>query len=126
MQAEMPVERQCSVGLARRCDRDRLALLVISPVGVGDYDIEPVDRAAQQNYDQAPRALIGDCRPGIWPETERSCCGPFDEIAPLHEAPYRRMKSGLPRIRAARSPFGDSSMAVRVPSLKVEPKIASR
>src|SRR5580704_8571417 len=122
----MPVERQRPVRLARRCDRDRLALLVIGPVGVGDHDIEAVDRAAQQNDDQAPRALIGDRRPRIGPETEGGCRSASDEMAPVHEASYRRIKSGLPRISAARSPFGDSSIAARVPSLKVEPKIASR
>src|ERR1700731_423636 len=116
----MPVECQRPVRLARRCDRDRLALLVISAVGVGDYDIEPVDRAAQQNDDQAFRALIGHRRPRIWPETEGGCRSTSDEMAPVHETSYRRIKSGLPRISAARRPFGDSSRAARVLSKKEE------
>src|SRR5260370_37712310 len=122
----MPVERECPVRLARRCDRDRLPLLVIGPIGEGDHDIEAVDCAAQQDHNQAPRALIGYRRPGIGPETEGGGCRPSDEIAPAHRSPYRRMKSGLPRIRAARSASGDSLMTARVPSLSVEPKIASR
>src|SRR5271169_3827107 len=126
MQPELPVQRQGPVRLARRRNRDGLALLVIGRLGVGDYDIEPVHRAAQQNDDQTRRALIGHCRPGIGTEIEGSCCRPCDEIAPVHRSPYRRMKSGLPRISAARSPLDDSSMAARVPSLMVEPKTASR
>ena len=58
VQAEMPVERQCSVRLARRCNRNRLAFPVIGLVGVRDHDVEPVDRATQQNHDQASPALI--------------------------------------------------------------------
>src|SRR4051812_48860136 len=122
----MPVERQCPARLARWRDRDRLAFLEIGPVGVGDYDIETIDRAAQQDHDQAFWALLGNCCPRIGPKTEGSRRRPFDEIAPAHESAYRRIKSGLPRISAARNPFGDSWMTARVPSLMVEPKIASR
>jgi len=39
---------------------------------------------------------------------------------------YRRIKSGLPRIRAARSLLGDSSRAARVASLSVEPKVVDQ
>src|SRR5260370_21325585 len=122
----MHVEGGWDVRVGRGWDRDRLPLLVRGPIGMGDHEIEAVDCAGQQDHDQVPRALIGYCRPRIGSETEGGGCRPSDEIAPVHRSPYRRMKSGLPRIRAARSASGDSLMTARVPSLSVEPKIASR
>src|SRR5215469_13731066 len=122
----MLIERQRAVRLARRRNRDRLPLSVIGFIRARDYKTQSVDGATQQNHDQTARILIGGRCPSARPNQERNSSRRSEKISTKHGSTYRRMKSGLPRIRAEWRPFGDSLMAVRVASLKVEPKMASR
>src|SRR5260221_1446029 len=122
----MLVERQgCALRGIRLGDRARRAGRVIGLLAIGHDDIEPADRPAQQYDDDPPplgsargrraRAARSGRRPGAAAERDKRRAGGAEkEVATSHVHSYRRMKSGLPRMRAARNSTGDAARAARV------------
>src|SRR3984957_1219215 len=114
VQREMIVEGERAVVGARLLDRDRRARIVISLLAVGYDDVEPVDGAAQHDDDETLRRFIGARRPdrteqGRCSRSQRHAAGHSKKIAPVHIVTYPlylRIKSGPPRISAARSAAG--------------------
>src|SRR5205085_8326209 len=125
MQAEMLVERQSAVFRTGPGDRDCRARCVIGFVAVGNDDVQAVGRAAQQHDNEPLLPGIAGSSPGAAAQREQRCSRRQSEkIAPAHRHLYRRMKSGLPSIKAACNSAGAFATAARVLPLRPEPSVA--
>src|SRR5215469_7817410 len=126
MQREMVVQRQRAVGFSRPPNRDRSSRFVIGFVSERDDDVEAVDGAAQQDNDQARATPFGGGCPGISAQCEEADRGALEKLTPARGHRQRRMKSGLPRISAARNAGGARLTTPCVAAVMVVPKIASK
>src|SRR5689334_3308992 len=120
----MGVERQSAIGFSGLGNCDRRARLVIGGLTMRRHDAEAVDGTAQQDYDQAFRAVFGSGCPAARADPKQRQTGGLEKITPQHSS-YRRMKSGLPRISAARSGGGAPLIASRVSAAMAGASIAS-